>query len=359
MNAPERVLAVIPSPFLGGAELQTLQVARGLAAMGADIAVAAEPAVLEAAGSRLGPCTGVALPLRPDPERDFAAEHRHQARALAPFLATWRPDAALVCCPLPTEAFGALEALGAAGVPSLAVAHLVPSGWNLGRTERAALARLRTGWAAVSAPAARRLEALFGLPPDRVAAVPNGISPRPAARADRARFGLPDAVPLLLLLGRLEERKGAQLAPGIARRLGSACVVLAGEGPLAGVLAGAPGLHLLGWVEETGSLLAGADALLLASEHEGGVPLAVQEAAWAGCPILATRTALEAWPEPERCARLVRRDAEDIARAFREVLEDRAGTAARAAAAREAVARWDEAAMLRRTAWLLAAEAEG
>ncbi|MDB5377375.1 MAG: hypothetical protein JWR00_1821, partial [Rubritepida sp.] len=151
MIAAERILAVIPSPFLGGAELQTLQVARGLSGMGAEVTIAAEPAVLEAAGARLGSCRGVSLPLRPDPALGFAAAHRRQATALAPFLSALRPDAALVCCPLPTEAFGALEALRDAAVPSLAVAHLVRTDWRLGDSERAWLAGLRPGWAAVSA----------------------------------------------------------------------------------------------------------------------------------------------------------------------------------------------------------------
>jgi glycosyltransferase involved in cell wall biosynthesis len=357
MIAAERILAVIPSPFLGGAELQTLQVARGLSDMGAEVTIAAEPAVLEAAGVRLGSCRGVPLPLRPDPALGFAAAHGRQATALAPFLAALRPDAALVCCPLPTEAFGALEALRDAAVPSLAVAHLVRTDWRLGDSERAWLAGLRPGWAAVSAPSARRLELLFGLPTGSVASIPNGLPPRAPVAADRARFGLPEGVPLLVQTGRLEERKGAHLALDIAARIAPARLVLAGEGPLSEALAGVPGVDLLGWVEDVPALLACADAVLLASEHEGGVPLAVQEAARAGRPLLATRAALEAWPEAEQRARLVLRDAEDIARAFRATLHDTAGTAARMARAREAVAGWDEAAMIRRTAWLLAAEA--
>ncbi|TCI00499.1 glycosyltransferase [Roseococcus sp. SYP-B2431] len=356
MIAPERILAVIPSPFLGGAELQTLQVARGLAGMGAEVAVAAGPAVLEAAGARLGSCHGIPLPLTPEPTFGFTAAHQCQAAALAPFLAAWRPDAALVCCPLPTEAFGALGALRDAAVPCLAVAHLVRTDWRLAESERAWLTGLSPGWAAVSEPSARRLELLFGLPFGRAAAIPNGLPPRAPVPANRARFGLPGGVPLLVQVGRIEERKGAHLAGPIAARIAPARMVLAGEGPLADSLAGAPGVDLLGWVEDVPALLACADAVLLASEHEG-VPLVLQEAAWAGRPILATRAALEAWPEAEQVARLVRRDPHDIARAFRATLSDPAGTAARVARARAAVADWDEAAMIRRTAWLLAVAA--
>jgi glycosyltransferase involved in cell wall biosynthesis len=212
----------------------------------------------------------------------------------------------------------------------------------------------------VSAPAARRLEALFGLAHRSVAAVPNGLAPRapvqraPAAR-DRARFGLPEDVPLLVQVGRLDERKGAHLAPEIARAIAPARLVLAGRGPLEAALRGAPGVALLGHVTDVPALLACADALLLPSRHEGA-PLTLLEAAWAGCPILATAEALEAWEDGAGCARLVARSAATIAATFRATLEDAAGTAARIAAARAAVSAWDEAAMVERTAHLLLAE---
>lgn len=356
MTGMDRLLVVIPSPVFGGAEIQTLQVARGLHAMGAQVAVAAEAAVLKAAGEQLGGCTAWPAALLADETLPFAAAHRLQAQALRPVLAGFRPEAALVCCPLPTEAFGALQALGAAGVPALAVAHLVRHDWRLGASEQAALEALRNGWAAISAPTARRLEALFGLAPGRVAIIPNGLPPLAPLAADRARFSLPEGVPLLVQVGRLDTRKGAHLAPAIAARIAPARLILAGEGPLAASLAAAHGVHQLGRVADIPALLACADAFLLASNHEGGVPLVVLEAARAGCPILTTRAALEAWPHPDEIARLVRREPAHIASVFAEALRDRAGTARRIAAARAMTESWDEAAMLRRTAFLLAAE---
>lgn len=351
---PGRVLVIIPSPVFGGAEAQTLQVARGLMAMGAALAVAAEPAVLAAAGPALGAARPLPAALRPpeDIPRHAAMDWQHQA--LAPLLAATRPEAALLCCPLPTEGFGALRALTEARIPTLAVAHLVRLDWHLAEVERAALPALRAEWAAVSAVSARRLEALFGWPPFRVAAVPNGIPPWPPAAPDRAALGLPAGVPLLAQVGRLDIRKGAQLAPAIGARLRPGLMVLAGDGPLRERLAHASDVLALGPCHDIPALLASVDAALLASEHEG-CPLSVLEAARAGRPILATRAALEAWPEAEDMAWIILREPDHIAATFAEAMADRAGTARRIARAQALAAAWDEAAMIRRTAFLLAA----
>jgi glycosyltransferase involved in cell wall biosynthesis len=351
---PERILVVIPSPVLGGAEAQTLQVARGLMAWGAEVAVAAEPAVLQAAGPALGGAHPLPAPLRPPEDLPRDAAMSWQAKALAPLLGPWRADAALVCCPLPAEGFGALQALAEARMPALAVAHLVRQDWELAESERSTLPRLRADWAAVSTPSARRLEALFGWPPHRVAAIPNGMPPLPPAAPARGPLGLPEGVALLAQVGRLDVRKGAQLAPAIAAGIAPARIVLAGDGPLAAHLELAAGVLCLGQRNDIPALLASVDAFLLPSEHEG-CPLSVLEAARAGCPILATRAALEAWPEAPEMARLILRDPDHIALTFAEAMADAEGTARRVARAREVAAAWDEAAMIRRTADLLAA----
>ena len=348
---PERILIIIASPILGGAERQTLQVTRGFMALGAEVGVVAEPDVLRAAGRELGKALPLPAPLRPPEGLSPKAGQRWQRRAVSGILGRFDADAALVCCPLPTEGFGALEALGLAGIPALAVVHLVPQVWEVAASERFALAGIRADWAAVSEPSARRLEALFGLPPNRVAAIPNGLPPCPPAFP--AWRGIPPG-PLLLQVGRLDIRKGAQFAPAIAERIAPARLLLAGEGPLAGSLKGHKGVHLMGQTDEVPALLAASDAFLLPSEHEG-CPLSVLEAARAGCPILATRQALEAWPEAVEMARFVLRDPAHIAETFHQAQGDAAGTAARIARAAEIAAAWDEAAMIRRTSFLLAA----
>lgn len=353
MIALRRLLVVVPSPGFGGAEAQTLQVARGLARMGVEVLVVAEPATLAAAGAALAGCTPCPAPLHMDPDAPLAVGLARQAEALRPLLRV--ADAALVCCPLPNAALGALRALSEAAIPTLAVAHLVRVDWNSTPAEAAVVAGLRVGWAAVSAPAARRLEALFGLPHGQVAVVPNGLPPAATPVADRVRFHLPEGVPLLVQVGRLDDRKGAHLAPALSRAVAPGLLALAGEGPFAPALAAA-GVRLLGHVADVPALLASADALVLPSRHEGA-PLVLLEAARAGCPILATRAALEAWPAPEAVARIIPREAEAIAAAFRALLADRAGTAARVAAARAVAEACDEAAMITLTARLIEAEA--
>lgn len=333
------ILAVIPSPAAGGAERQTMRVARGLGAV-----VCSDPS--------LGLATpGFAARLAHDAARPAGAMHAAQRAAMRTVLARERPRVALVCCALPNEGLGAMRALHEAGVPQLGVAHLVRADWTLGAADRAMLDGLRAGWAAVSAPAARRLELLFDLPWGAVAAVPNGLPQGGTGRATLPRA--PADPPVLLQVGRLDTRKGAELAPAIAARIAPAVLTLAGEGPLAGRLVPA---RELGHVAEIGAELARASAFLLPSHHEG-CPLSVLEAARAGCPIIATAEALEAWPEAQEMALVVRRDPDAIAAAFREILGRPAEAARRAEAARAVVAAWDEAAMLRRTEALLNLEA--
>jgi glycosyltransferase involved in cell wall biosynthesis len=329
------ILVVIPSPASGGAEAQTMQVARGLGA-----AVCADPS--------LGLATpGFAAPLAHDAARPAGAMHAAQLAAMRAVLARVRPRMALVCCALPNEGLGAMRALHAADVPQLGVAHLVRADWTLGAADRLMLDGLRAGWAAVSSPSARRLEVLFGLPWGTVAAVPNGLSP--AAPRPRA----PASPPVLLQVGRLDTRKGAELAPAVATRIAPAVLALAGEGPLAGRLAPA---RELGRVADVSAELARASALLLPSHHEG-CPLSVLEAARAGCPIIGTAEALEAWPEAREMAWVVRRDPDAIAAAFAGLLARPGEAARRAAVAQGVAAAWDERAMLRRTEALLNLEA--
>lgn len=329
------ILAVIPSPAAGGAEAQTMQVARGLGAV-----VCADPSLGLAS-------PGFAAPIAHDAARPAGAMHAAQRAAMRAMLARSRPRVALVCCALPNEGLGVMRALDEAGVPQLGVAHLVRADWTLGTADRAMLDGLRAGWAAVSVPAARRLEVLFGLSWGAVASVPNGLPP--AAPLPRR----PASPPVLLQVGRLDTRKGAELAPAVAARIAPAVLALAGEGPLAGRLAPA---RELGQVRDVPVELARASAFLLPSHHEG-CPLSVLEAARAGCPIIATAEALEAWPEAPDMAWVVRRDPDSIAAAFAAILNRPEEAARRATVARAVAAAWDEAAMLRQTEALLNLEA--
>lgn len=332
----DRLLVVLPAPELGGAERAALRQAEGLRARGMRVEVLADRALGVAS-------PGLALPMAHDPGRPAGEARGRQRALLAALLRRRRPDAALLHCPLPGEGLGALEALSAAGIPTLAHHHLVRRDWAPLPAEAAAL---RCGWSAVSAPAARRLETLAGLPAGAVATLGN---PLPAwAPLPRA----PESPPAVVQLGRLDGRKGAGFAPDVARAIRPARLLLAGDGPLRGALGPA---EELGPVRDVPALLARASALLLPAEHEGA-PLAVLEAVRAGCPVVATAEALEAWPGAERWAWVVPREAGAIATTLRQVLASPEAAAHRAALAQGALGADTEASLLDRLEALLLAE---
>jgi glycosyltransferase involved in cell wall biosynthesis len=126
----------------------------------------------------------------------------------------------------------------------------------------------------------------WGLPPERVRAVPLA----PAAGLERAPASAPPQY--LLFVGALEPRKAPDVllaAYALARSLGvSAELWFAGEGRLAPLLEG-PGVRRLGRVDdaELAGLYAGAVALVLPSRIEGfGLPPV--EALAQGTPVVAS-----------------------------------------------------------------------
>ncbi|GGC45748.1 hypothetical protein GCM10011504_25280 [Siccirubricoccus deserti] len=306
-----RLLVLLPSAGLGGAEAHTATLARDLAAAGVAVTLAIAPALAEAFGRMLGP--GFATRLHAA-EIDWrvdaspASNIARQAMAGAELVAAVAPDAVLLPLPWPSHGLGLMRAL--AGTPALAIAHLAPAA-----LPDAEVAAARTApavhWVAVSAPVAARVATTFALPPDRILVIPNGVevppedpAARAAARAaKRALLGLPPKAPLLIFAGRLDPAKGADLLPGIAAALASrATIAVLGAGPLRTELEGGA-LRLLGRVSDVPDWLLAADALLLPSRLEG-CPLIFLEAAARHCPVIATAAALEAFPEAAGLAAL-------------------------------------------------------
>lgn len=149
-------------------------------------------------------------------------------------------------------------------------------------------------------------------------------------RIARLSFGLPDVVPLVVAVGRLEPRKRIdlvfrELAPLLrARRLHLA---VAGKGPdrealerYAANLAIAPHVTFLGQLHDVAELLGSAGALVHASRVEG-VPQVVVQALASGIPVVATE--VEGLREvPGASVRVVARDGAHLAGAVEDVLAE-------------------------------------
>lgn len=151
---------------------------------------------------------------------------------------------------------------------------------------------------ATGSEAARYLEH-YGLPRERIRIVPNTIDVaryRMLAAQARARDadlrdsrGLPEH--FVLFAGRLVEDKGITDLLEARRQLGAEALplVVAGEGPLAGEVAGQPGVVSLGFVEPEAlvELYALAEWTVVPSRREPwGV--VVNEALASGCPVIAS-----------------------------------------------------------------------
>jgi glycosyltransferase involved in cell wall biosynthesis len=116
------------------------------------------------------------------------------------------------------------------------------------------------------------------------------------ATLERLAFPEPDSTPCFLWLGRLDEVKRADLfvdAIAAVARTSSVRGVIAGDGPRAAEVdaqiaaSGAP-ITRVGWVDDPGAHLAQAWAVVLFSTKEG-VPLALEEAMWAGRAVVGSR----------------------------------------------------------------------
>ncbi|HEY8150835.1 MAG TPA: glycosyltransferase family 4 protein [Vicinamibacteria bacterium] len=152
---------------------------------------------------------------------------------------------------------------------------------------------------AVSASLSRRLGHDLGMDPSRVMMISNGV-PR-VARGEttlRGELGLRPEDRLLVSVGNLYPVKGHRhlidALALIAGRHPSVHVAIAGRGEMedalltrARDLGVADRVHLLGLRTDVAAVLAAADVFVLPSLSEG-LPLALLEAMFAGCPIVAS-----------------------------------------------------------------------
>jgi glycosyltransferase involved in cell wall biosynthesis len=152
---------------------------------------------------------------------------------------------------------------------------------------------------AVSRPLAETMKRYLWMAPQRIGTIPNGVAFTPAKRETlRAELGLAPDDRLLVAIGNLYPVKGhlhLVAALGLLTRTHPRLhLAIAGRGEtLAGLEEAAreagvsDRLHLLGLRSDTAALLAAADIFVLPSLSEG-LPLALLEAMFAGCPIVAS-----------------------------------------------------------------------
>jgi glycosyltransferase involved in cell wall biosynthesis len=152
---------------------------------------------------------------------------------------------------------------------------------------------------AVSSRLAAQLSRDLWMRPSRIATIPNGVRPVPGYRfpvRDQLRLGPRDR--LLVAVGNLYPVKGHQhlidALALLAGRYPDVHLAISGRGDLADALAARAGahnlssrVHFLGLRPDVSDILAAADIFVLPSLSEG-LPLALLEAMFAGCAIVAT-----------------------------------------------------------------------
>ena len=279
---------------------------------------------------------------RPRPVHDLAAVLR-----LRRLLRGWAPD--LVHAH--GLRAGAFAALAQAGLPARLVVtvHNAPPATGPGRVVHAALERLTARRADavtwVSGDLAARMRRAGARDGGRALIAAPGFAPPGPDQVAAARKDLGGADgPTVFAAGRLADQKGfAVLIDAAARWQGrDPCprLAIAGQGPLAGALAGqahavAAEVRLLGQRVDVPALMAAADVVVVPSLWEGQ-PLVVQEALRSGRPLVASRAGGIPDLTGEDGALLVPAgDAAALADAVLSVLGDRALAARLRAAATE------------------------
>jgi glycosyltransferase involved in cell wall biosynthesis len=217
---------------------------------------------------------------------------------------------------------------------------------------------------AVSASLARRLGHDLGMDPSRVMMISNGV-PRVARGQTtlREELGLRPEDRLLVSVGNLYPVKGHRhLIDGLALIAGrhpTVHVAIAGRGEMEDALTArardlgvADRVHLLGLRTDIAAILAAADVFVLPSLSEG-LPLALLEAMFAGCPIVASDVGEvgSALAQGEAGVLVRAGDGAALAAALDEVLSEPARARELGArAALRAAAEYDVAHMVRRYA---------
>jgi len=315
-HSPRHVLMLIPSLAAGGAERQLVLTAKGLAARGWQVEVAAKH-LSDPVGNDalLGELDGIAAALLPFPAEDV---FNHAALSALPphFRALLVRAHALMARRRPAVVHAWMDEMAAVGGLAAAMAgvpRIVLAGRNLaphrfGVPELGAIQTVlrlladdpRVVFVNNSHAGAEDYAQWLGLPAGRIAVLRNGFVPLGAGRREawRSRLGIPLQAPVVGGLFRLAPEKRPLLwvetAAALARRFPAMHFVVFGEGPLRKRMESlvrrrglAGRLHLPGLALDRGDALAALDVFLLTSAFEG-TPNVALEAQWSGVPMVVT-----------------------------------------------------------------------
>ncbi len=294
-SRPVRLLLVVDSLEVGGAERLVADLAVALRRKGYDVTVACS-----VAGDLSGLLGKAGVPVRPLLDRLVK-------RRLSPVYA-WRLRRVLRrerfdlvhAHVYASTAAAAIATLGT-DVPLVITEHTEASwqDWRARRVSRWVYRRAKH-IIAVSTPIRRRLIERDGVSPDLITIIPNAVVPAQEGYPD-ATPGLPTGLrerPLVGVVARLQPEKGVanflKAAARVAPLFPEAHFVIAGDGPLRQELAALAeelGLrdraHFLGFWPDAAALMRSVDVLVVPSLTEGS-PLVTLEAMAAGVPVVAS-----------------------------------------------------------------------
>lgn len=285
---PSAIVFVLPSLAGGGAERVALTLAAGLKQRGRDVRL-----VLLTCAGPLGPLVDPAIPVT-DLERPRL---RAALPRLLAALRAIRPAAVFSTFGYVNLALAGMKPLLPRSTRLFFREANLPSA-NLALSAKPALMRAAHRYAfarahrvlATSRRMADEMTALFGVPPAKIALLPNPVDETALRNATPRRE--PGDGLRFVGVGRLTHQKGFDrllpLLPETAR------LVLLGDGPdraaltaQAAALGCAERVTFLGFRDDAAAWIAGADALLLPSRWEG-VPNAALEALALGTPVIGT-----------------------------------------------------------------------
>ena len=291
-HRPTRLLLVVDSLQVGGAERQVVGLAVTLGRRGYEVVVACSVAgelasLLEEAGVPVRPLMGRLVKRRVSPR---------YALRLGRLMRGERFD--LVHAHIyASAAAAALAALGT-GLPLVITEHTEGTwqGWRARWVSRWVYRRVER-LIAVSASIRRRLLERDGVHPDLITIVPNAVTSPPEPRPDSLPPGLRESS-LVGTVARLQPEKGIESFLNAAARIAPlfpmARFVIVGDGPLREELAAlaedlglGDRLHFLGFRPDASAVMGSLDVLVVPSLTEGS-PLVTLEAMSAGIPIIAS-----------------------------------------------------------------------